>query len=225
MEIHFHKMNLDDRHTLATRPATNDHNSISEFSMPAFRPPPPRRDSFYWQAGQSLEVGGRSLRKTEQRERRLTAASRDSSSWPDPRPGAPHTVSVRSGRLWRQRKKKRTHSFSTTPKYRRTTAVTSARFSSDIWTSEGRIPKGSRPGYVLPVPEEEFLEDMLSENPRFPSKSQRQRPEYWEEAAAALPVYRGPWQQETTETATPAVSVLVPTSGSGSSPSEFDFYH
>ncbi|MGH0144776.1 UNVERIFIED_CONTAM: hypothetical protein FKN15_037000 [Acipenser sinensis] len=45
----------------------------------------------------------------------------------------------------------------------------------------------------LPVPEDEFIKDMLSDNPCYKSNSQKKPMEYWEKAAAELPTYQGPW--------------------------------
>lgn len=60
-----------------------------------------------------------------------------------------------------------------------------------MWTGEGKLRQSGR---HLPAPEAEFLEDMLSDKPRFQSNSQAKPMEYWEKAAATLPEYQGPWQ-------------------------------
>ncbi|KAF7710170.1 hypothetical protein HF521_009042, partial [Silurus meridionalis] len=48
--------------------------------------------------------------------------------------------------------------------------------------------------WFLRTTEKLFLEDMLSDNPRYLSNSQLKPSEYWEEAAATLPEYQGPWR-------------------------------
>ncbi|KAJ8336114.1 hypothetical protein SKAU_G00394570 [Synaphobranchus kaupii] len=58
-----------------------------------------------------------------------------------------------------------------------------------IWEEKGR---NHRPVAILPVSEEEFLRDMLSNRPRFRSRAQLKPMRYWEGVAAVLPVYRGP---------------------------------
>ncbi|KAJ8411074.1 hypothetical protein AAFF_G00181090 [Aldrovandia affinis] len=47
---------------------------------------------------------------------------------------------------------------------------------------------------TLPVSEEEFLKDMLSNRPRFRSRSQLKPMRYWKRMAATVPAYQGPWQ-------------------------------
>ncbi|KAG7333792.1 hypothetical protein KOW79_002199 [Hemibagrus wyckioides] len=49
-------------------------------------------------------------------------------------------------------------------------------------------------GRFLPAPEKLFLEDMLSDNPWYLSNNQLNPSVFWEEAAATLPEYQGPWQ-------------------------------
>ncbi|XP_038659907.1 uncharacterized protein LOC119970035 [Scyliorhinus canicula] len=46
----------------------------------------------------------------------------------------------------------------------------------------------------LPVPEDIFIEDMLSDNPQYRSNSQLKSVEYWSSVAAELPPYQGPWR-------------------------------
>ncbi|XP_034147062.1 uncharacterized protein LOC109615176 [Esox lucius] len=77
---------------------------------------------------------------------------------------------------------------------------------------------------MLPVAEEEYLEDMLLENPRFLSKSQSQPLDFWEEAAVIPSEYQGPWQPQTSEG--PVVAwATPPRSVSGQSTPGFSCYH
>ncbi|GCC33190.1 hypothetical protein chiPu_0011658 [Chiloscyllium punctatum] len=46
----------------------------------------------------------------------------------------------------------------------------------------------------LPVPEDIFIEDMLSDNPQYKSNSQLKSVEYWSSVAAELPPYQGTWR-------------------------------
>ncbi|KAL6486844.1 hypothetical protein MHYP_G00034700 [Metynnis hypsauchen] len=52
-------------------------------------------------------------------------------------------------------------------------------------------------GHLLLAPEKVFLQDMLSDTPRYSSISQLRPMEYWEKAAATLPSCEGPWQPPT----------------------------
>lgn len=44
---------------------------------------------------------------------------------------------------------------------------------------------------VLPVPEDMFLEDMVTENPCYKSNSQPKPEKYWKNAAALIPLCKG----------------------------------
>ncbi|XP_015200326.1 protein Dok-7 isoform X2 [Lepisosteus oculatus] len=83
-----------------------------------------------------------------------------------------------------------------TPKSKRQKSNTALewdeRVLKSIWGREGK--SGPFPCIFLPVAEDEFLEDMLADNPRYKSTSQQKPMEYWEKAAADLPVYQGPWK-------------------------------
>ena len=74
-----------------------------------------------------------------------------------------------------------------------TKTLNSGRLNNNVnvWTGEGKL---SPSGRYLQAPEDKFLEDMLSDQPRFQSNSQVKPMKYWEKAAATIPEYRGPWQ-------------------------------
>ena len=167
-------------------------------TLPQFsQPPHGNTGSFYWQAGSSLDVGGRSLRRTAQRERRQTVVStREPSSLPGTNDSSRPLRSKRNNQP---------------------PNTTSTMNFSYPWTSEGNAP---HPWGTLPMSEEEFLEDMLSDCPRFPSRAQQQPLEHWARAAVQLPDYGGPWKPSLA----PASPSASPTASSSTS-EYFDFYN
>ncbi|XP_029440321.1 uncharacterized protein LOC115080307 [Rhinatrema bivittatum] len=60
------------------------------------------------------------------------------------------------------------------------------------WRGSAKFKKwGPNACVFLPVPEDIFIEDMISENPCYKSNSQLKSREYWENVAAVLPSYQG----------------------------------
>ncbi|KAG5286266.1 hypothetical protein AALO_G00012880 [Alosa alosa] len=132
----------------------------------------------------SYQVGGRSLRKTEQRDKHFAAERKVNSSkkrWQVKRP-----------QLTQRRQRQKSRIIGAKP-------LNSERLKNrvNVWSGEGKLRQSGR---HLPAPEDEFLKDMLSDQPRFQSNSQAKPMEYWEKAAATLPEYLGPWQPPVVET-------------------------